>query len=353
MPTVEDYFDDETDFPLPSSSKTALPHTGIRGALIEEITDENDFDLEKLVEQGRGIFGEDARAPPATSGSALDKGKLAMKDEEMRPNGSGPQVNSDTPMGGFMGDMMKLQAVEEERLERLRKQFGNATFSGDPGICKEWNSVYPLYFDAKVSINAGRRVPRALSVWWPLASHIAQACKALDLPVVLEADRYHPANWENPGRSKVQIIKDGKYVNPVIRNRTQLYKHLADQIRQQNPSIAFDPHAIPLQRHKPNAVATSKTKNSKSLSKNLKTKGKVTHHFINLPTRPPLPPQPIPALDDRLPLHSPAVSAGVAVAAIKREKETEKERKKGVIEGGKATSGKAPKMKRMVVRGKR
>lgn len=69
----------------------------------------------------------------------------------------------------------------------------------------------------------------------------------------------------------------------------------------------------------------------------------------------------MPSLDDRLPLHSPVVQTGVAVASVKREMETEKENKrKGISAGGgggeeKPEGGKEklPKIKRMVVRGKR
>ncbi len=147
MPTVEDYFDDDTDLPLPSSSKTrpVLPDTGLRGALLEEINPEDDdddleMDYTKLAEQGRGIFGEDSIAPePAVSSGS--KGKLAVRDQpgDLRPSGSSggpPAMNPNTPMGGFMGDMMRLQEAEEERLERLRKQFGNATMAKDPSVHK-------------------------------------------------------------------------------------------------------------------------------------------------------------------------------------------------------------------------
>lgn len=138
-----------------------------------------------------------------------------------------------------------------------------------------WNAVYPLYFDAKVSIKHGRRVPRKESVWWPQATQIAKACRVLGLPSVLEVsslhpsssaapsketsalstllhilsrappdpfirswatelvvrtrtipkltqqpDRCHPADWENPGRVKIQISKDGRFLNPIVKNRT-------------------------------------------------------------------------------------------------------------------------------------
>lgn len=134
MPTVEDYFDDDTDIPLPSSSRH-LPNTGNQGALLEEISTEDpdvpDLDYDKLAEQGRGIYGEGAKAPPPSN----NKGKLAVRgdDAELRPSGPG----AGGPMGGFMGDMMRLQQAEEERLERMRKQFGNATITKDAGVYKE------------------------------------------------------------------------------------------------------------------------------------------------------------------------------------------------------------------------
>ena len=136
MPTVEDYFDDDTDLPLPSSSgsRTVLPDTGLRGALLEEINPNDEMDYSKLAEQGRGIFGEDSLAPEPSFPSSGSKGKLAAREEpgEIRP----PPMNANTPMGGFMGDMMKLQQAEDERLDRLRKQFGNATLAKDPSVYK-------------------------------------------------------------------------------------------------------------------------------------------------------------------------------------------------------------------------
>ena len=85
---------------------------------------------------------------------------------------------------------------------------------------------------------------------------------------------------------------------------------------------------------------------------------------------PPLPPQPVLSLEQRLPLHSPLVATGIAVSSIKRDLETEREnKKKGLTAGSGAGGGgggeegsaekgaggkdKQPKMKRMVVRGKR
>lgn len=142
MPTVEDYFDDDTDLPLPSSSRPTLSGSGLQGALVEEITSDDDvdnqLDWDRMAEQGRGVFGEDAKAPPPQPRNG--KGKSVARDGELelRPAGGqgAPAVNPNTPMGGFMGDMMRLQAVEDERLEKLKKQFGNATLASDPSVYK-------------------------------------------------------------------------------------------------------------------------------------------------------------------------------------------------------------------------
>ncbi|KAK4686413.1 signal recognition particle subunit SRP19, partial [Tremellales sp. Uapishka_1] len=339
MPTVEDYFDDDTDLPLPASSSSRLPSTGLQGALLEEI------DYSQLADQSRSVFGENARAPPP----GVNKGKSVVRhddSDELRPSApANSQMNPNTPMGGFMGDMMKLQAVEEERMKKLRQQMGATQMAKDPSVYKTWNAVYPLYFDAKVSINSGRRVPRNKAVWWPQAVQIAKACSVLGLPSVLEPDKQHPADWANPGRVKVQFEKDGRFLNPIVKNRTQLYQHLAAQIQHVNPSLVPQPASTTSKTPKLNATKTkTKTKSTKPPRPPMKA-----------PSKPPQPPQPVPSLDDRLPLHSPIVPAGVALSSIKRDLENEREAKKrGVLpaaeEGGK---DKTPKVKRMVVRGKR
>jgi signal recognition particle subunit SRP19 len=145
MPTVEDYFDDDTELPLPSSSSSSRPRAlqgdGHKGALLEEITEDDDFDYGQMADQGRGIFGENSIAPPVPAGGSV-KGKDVMRgDEEIRPSGPGAGAgaggNVNTPMGGFMGDMMKFQQAEEERMEKMRKQLGTTTIASDASIYKE------------------------------------------------------------------------------------------------------------------------------------------------------------------------------------------------------------------------
>ncbi|KAL7419326.1 signal recognition particle subunit [Cryptotrichosporon argae] len=368
MPTVEDYFDDDTDLPLPSGSGSGSRHlsgSGIHGALLEEIGDDSDtLDFGKLAEQARGEYGADAVAPPPRPPNAFPdsgKGKTVARggdDDEQRPltpmGPGGPRINPNTPMGGFMGDMMKLQEAEEARLEKVRRQFGNTHIAKDPSAYKTWNTVYPLYFDAKASATSGRRVPRKAALWWPQATHIAKACASLGLQSVLEPEKTHPADWENPGRVKVQFVKDGKFANPIVKNRTQLYAQLAAQMQRANPSLMTQPKSASasIKPKPPPAKAIPATKAKKASSS---TKPVVPAAPRRLPTRAPPAPQPLPALDERLPLHSPIVATGVAVSAVKRDLEAEKEaKKKGAIEGpGAGGEAKPPKMKRMVVRGKR
>lgn len=200
-----------------------------------------------------------------------------------------------------------------------------------------------------MSVKDGRRVPRSKSLWWPQAAHIARACASLGIPSVLEPEKTHPADWENPGRVKVQLSRDGVPVNPRVQNRTQLYLLVAGQMQ------ALNPHLVPTKEESrplnpppiDEAAKANKKKDKKGKGKSTVAKKEVVRH----PTRAPRPPQPLPAMDDRLPLHTPVAAAGVALSALKRDLEQAKEQKKNKpIEGGEA---KQPKMKRVVVRGKR
>lgn len=107
--------------------------------------------------------------------------------------------------------------------------------------------------------------------------------------------------------------------------------------------------------------AVAKSKSSASAS----TTQRQPRIIRKQPSRPPQPPK-IPHIDDRLPLHSPVVAAGVAVSAVRRDVVAEREAKKNGGAGAGAGAGmqaitggeegkeaKAPKMKRIVVRGKR
>lgn len=151
MPTVEDYveeeeetqqptdsfvFDDDTDLPLPGSTPAvpsssrgkALPNTGTRGGILSHIDDDEvDFDLAKLQGQGRGIENVGAPAASARTGSSVTR---STDDSTNRPVAPPPQ--GQMGMGGIMGDLMKIQEAEEQRMRKLEKQLGSTRFVKDP-----------------------------------------------------------------------------------------------------------------------------------------------------------------------------------------------------------------------------
>ncbi|KAI0384904.1 signal recognition particle, SRP19 subunit [Hypomontagnella monticulosa] len=101
---------------------------------------------------------------------------------------------------------------------------------------KDYQMLYPVYFDATRSRAEGRRVPKSLAVANPLAREIAAACANLRLSPVFEAHRVHPKDWANPGRVRIKLpSKTSKSSNPNpyaadVKNKHHLYilvaKHL-------------------------------------------------------------------------------------------------------------------------------
>jgi signal recognition particle subunit SEC65 len=220
MPSVEEVFDDDTDFPLPDTPSQGpggsyLRNTGTQGALLEEITDDDvdavadaagtyDMDMDRVAEQGRG-FGDNVGRPKAAPSSSQTLAPISSSSSDLRPTGD--RMPQQGPMGGIMGDFLEMQKAEEARMKKLEQQLGSGMIMKDqqefkacvkavvcvyrldiltPPLLVSWNTLYPLYFDAKLSVNQGRRVPRSKALWWPQSLHIAKACSALGLQCVHE-----------------------------------------------------------------------------------------------------------------------------------------------------------------------
>ncbi|KAI6085095.1 signal recognition particle, SRP19 subunit [Hypoxylon rubiginosum] len=94
-----------------------------------------------------------------------------------------------------------------------------------PGDIKDYQMLYPVYFDLARSRAEGRRVSKSLAVANPLAREIAAACANLRLSPVFEAHRVHPKDWANPGRVRMKLS-----ANSSVKNKHHLYilvaKHL-------------------------------------------------------------------------------------------------------------------------------
>jgi signal recognition particle subunit SRP19 len=72
---IVEEFDDDTELPLPSRS---LPHTGSRGAILEEIAHSDD-------DEGDSDEAPDLLHPPAMGGSALQPGARDTRVTDITP----------------------------------------------------------------------------------------------------------------------------------------------------------------------------------------------------------------------------------------------------------------------------
>jgi signal recognition particle subunit SRP19 len=89
----------------------------------------------------------------------------------------------------------------------------------DESKYKDYQCIYPVYFDARRSRKEGRMVGKELAVENPFARDIAAACGQLGLEPLFEAMKLHSKDWANPGRVRVKL-RDGK--NPSVKNSTSL-----------------------------------------------------------------------------------------------------------------------------------
>ncbi|KAJ4468875.1 signal recognition particle, SRP19 subunit [Lentinula aciculospora] len=274
---VEDEFDDDTDLPLPAR---ALPNTGAKGAVLQEIAADNDseYDLDLNTSQ---------RAGPAS------------------PPSSQPQFRS-------------------EGANQLPK---NTITDITP--YKSWTCIYPIYIDAKRPYGTGqRRVERGKSIWWPLSKDIAEATNRLGLGTLHEVNKAHPRDWENPGRVRVQWKKEGRLMNPAIKTKKQLLEMISLQIQHlkpeniprppystSSPAIANPSAAAPTTNptsssNKGKAPATTKSKSP------IAPQPKQNYKQIG-GRRLPVPPEPHPPLASRVSPYSPSLPTGVLIDTVK------------------------------------
>lgn len=253
--TVEEVYDDPDDLPLPSK---ALPNTGTRGALLEEITSDDDEDMEIPLQPTIAPRA----APPVAAGASSSRF-------------TAPGV----PAGA--------------RVTTDRSQF------------KDWLQIYPIYIDAKQPFKSGcRRIAREKSVWWPLSMDIAQAASILGLNVVHEAQAFHPRDWANPGRVRINW-KEAVKQRAQIKTKKQLLEVLSGIIQQRRPELV---PKIKTQDMAQGSEATQVASSSKVPAPS-KHKQRKVHT--------PRPPKPAPPIAQRLPSVSPAVISGDLVNAVK------------------------------------
>lgn len=84
--------------------------------------------------------------------------------------------------------------------------------------------VFPAYFEAGRSRQAGRRVPKKLALDTVNLSMIKSAAQRLGLECTVESDARYPSSWW--GTPGLALIK-----KPAGRSKTQLLKELAKTMK--------------------------------------------------------------------------------------------------------------------------
>ena len=114
---------------------------------------------------------------------------------------------------------------------------------------KQYQTIYPCYFDKNRSHRDGRRVSVENSVENPLAKTIADACRFLRIPVLLELDKTHPQDFGNPGRVKVLIKENGQQLDEFIKNKRQILNAIGKYLKSHPTTLdsisASSGHPVP------------------------------------------------------------------------------------------------------------
>ncbi|CAK1362321.1 Signal recognition particle SEC65 subunit [Cercospora beticola] len=117
-------------------------------------------------------------------------------------------------------------AADRERLQRAQQD-----------RIKNYQCIYPVYFDASRTRAQGRRVSKEDAVQNPLAREIVEALasigneKGAALQIALDPMKTHPKDWANPGRVKVEVKKEGKKVWDGVENKHHLYKLISAYLK--------------------------------------------------------------------------------------------------------------------------
>ena len=130
---------------------------------------------------------------------------------------------------------------ERERLQREQQQRS-----------KNYQCIYPVYFDASRSREQGRRVKKEDAVQNPLAREIVDALqdignsRGIPLQIVFEPSKCHPKDWANPGRVRVLVKQDGEPVSAKLHNKHHLYTLVSAYLKS-HPTTQESPLKLRLQ----------------------------------------------------------------------------------------------------------
>lgn len=221
-------------------------------AILEEIDDvdnmdfdPSEFDPRKMLEDVTAHQQQDGRGPINLISKADAERKQQQQQQQQQPTQQNPMeqlqkmMQQQQQQGGAQG--AQGQATQIFDSEEFKSQdIQESDF-------KDWQLLYPVYFDKNKTVSEGRRVPLELAVENPLGQTIAEACKYLTLPSIYEAHKTHPKDWANPGRVRVQLKDDPALDLPPhnVKNKRHLYRLVA-QFMKKNPTKATTPYYGPV-----------------------------------------------------------------------------------------------------------
>lgn len=107
----------------------------------------------------------------------------------------------------------------------------NALSKDEMNQIKEFQLLYPCYFDRNRSSKQGRRIPTQYCVENPLAKTIADAARFLGLPSVFEGSKTHPQDFGNPGRVRVLIKENGQAFDKNIPTKRALMLKISEYMK--------------------------------------------------------------------------------------------------------------------------
>lgn len=189
-------------------------------ARIEEVEDDDDSEVEEIGdpdEMDLDAF-DFARPQGNLQQSVMDPSQMnpeSMQEIFQQAQQQPQNQPSQTP---------RPPMTDKER-ERLEREHHDRT--------KNYQCIYPLYFDISRSREQGRRVKKSAAVSNPLARELVDALQHIGntlnvgLQVVFEPTKTHPKDWANPGRVRVLVKEDGKAVSKKVGSKHYLYTLIA------------------------------------------------------------------------------------------------------------------------------
>lgn len=132
-------------------------------------------------------------------GSDFDEREIIKQRSAPRPSQVPPPTSSNPSL------------IRPSQVPSSEGQFASAA---DDSKYKDFQCIYPVYFDKNRSRKEGRRVGLEGAVENPMAREIVNACGRLGLNTLFEPSRLHPKDWANPGRVKVKL-KGGMQKGPI------------------------------------------------------------------------------------------------------------------------------------------